>query len=175
VIDQRIPRPHEGDVKELRLALVCEIHRLVRASEAFDAAPADDGARNPSPARTTERPGTSSSIPSRPSGTWASATTSRPFESVPATPSSCDRRVPPRASSRACRSRQNDYLWGRLDGAERLIDLLLYRLPEGPGQSHRALKLDAIAAVLDEESGLRHSLPDVFATLEDQLRTARTA
>jgi patatin-related protein len=71
--------------------------------------------------------------------------------------------------------RQNDYLWGRLDAAERLIDLLLYRAPEGLDQRKRALQLDALAAALDEERDLRQSLPDVFVTLDDQLRRLRTA
>ena len=51
MIDQRVPQPHEGDVKELRLALVCyggvslaiymhgttkELHRLIKASALAD-------------------------------------------------------------------------------------------------------------------------------------------
>jgi hypothetical protein len=71
--------------------------------------------------------------------------------------------------------RQNDYLWGRLDAAERLIDLLLYRVPEGPDKRKRALQLDAVAAVLDEEQDLRQSLPDVFVTLDAQLGKPLTA
>ena len=50
--------------------------------------------------------------------------------------------------------RENDYLWGRLHGAERMIDLIASTLPEGapfdPGEL-AALKRDAFLAVLDEE------------------------
>jgi patatin-related protein len=69
MIDQQVPQPHSGDVKELRLALVCyggvslaiymhgitkEIHKLVRASEAFATATSRTSADNPFPQKTTE-------------------------------------------------------------------------------------------------------------------------
>jgi len=52
--------------------------------------------------------------------------------------------------------RENDYLWGRLHGAERVIDLIASTLPEGtlmdPDELAR-LKQEAFLAVLDEEQG----------------------
>lgn len=50
--------------------------------------------------------------------------------------------------------RENDYLWGRLHGAERMIDLVASALPAGslfdPAEL-AALKRDAFLAILDEE------------------------
>ncbi|MFM5930672.1 MAG: patatin-like protein [Novosphingobium sp.] len=50
--------------------------------------------------------------------------------------------------------RENDYLWGRLHGAERMIDLLASALPDGliidPKELAR-FKRDAFLAILDEE------------------------
>lgn len=52
--------------------------------------------------------------------------------------------------------RENDYLWGRLHGAERMIDLIASALPAGamidPAQL-AALKRDAFLTILDEEEG----------------------
>ena len=52
--------------------------------------------------------------------------------------------------------RENDYLWGRLHGAERMIDLVASALPRGhsfdPAEL-AALKREAFLAVLDEEDG----------------------
>ena len=50
--------------------------------------------------------------------------------------------------------RENDYLWGRLHGAERMIDLLVSTLPEGALFDSAELarcKLAAFHAILDEE------------------------
>jgi patatin-related protein len=48
--------------------------------------------------------------------------------------------------------RENDYLWGRLHGAERMIDLLASTLPGGMrGESVAAAKRAAFLAVLEEE------------------------
>ena len=50
--------------------------------------------------------------------------------------------------------RENDYLWGRLHGVERMIDLIASTLPAGmlldPAELAR-FKQDAFLAVLDEE------------------------
>lgn len=52
--------------------------------------------------------------------------------------------------------RENDYLWGRLHGAERMIDLIASALPKGmmvePAELAR-FKREAFLAVLDEEEG----------------------
>ncbi|MFC3099454.1 patatin-like protein [Altererythrobacter lauratis] len=49
--------------------------------------------------------------------------------------------------------RENDYLWGRLHGAERMIDLVCSTLPPGAvaGGQCLALKRAAFLAILDEE------------------------
>ncbi len=53
--------------------------------------------------------------------------------------------------------RENDYLWGRLHGAERMIDLIGSTLPEAQALSAAELaqfKRKAFLAILDEEEGL---------------------
>jgi hypothetical protein len=50
--------------------------------------------------------------------------------------------------------RENDYLWGRLHGAERMIDLVASALPEGASlraEDLAAFKREAFLAILDEE------------------------
>ena len=52
--------------------------------------------------------------------------------------------------------RENDYLWGRLHGAERMIDLVASTLPEGKtltAQEMAEFKREAFLAILDEEEG----------------------
>ncbi|MDP4575240.1 patatin-like protein [Qipengyuania sp. G39] len=48
--------------------------------------------------------------------------------------------------------RENDYLWGRLHGAERMIDIVCSTMPEPlPDGACREYKRDAFHAILDEE------------------------
>ena len=48
--------------------------------------------------------------------------------------------------------RENDYLWGRLHGAERMVDLVCSTLEAMPGEQEiRELKRELFMAVLDEE------------------------
>jgi hypothetical protein len=50
--------------------------------------------------------------------------------------------------------RENDYLWGRLHGAERMIDLIVSTLPDNTALSAdemQTFKRDAFLAILDEE------------------------
>ena len=50
--------------------------------------------------------------------------------------------------------RENDYLWGRLHGAERMIDLVASALPEGKALTAEEMaqfKREAFLAILDEE------------------------
>ncbi|MDE2301716.1 MAG: patatin-like protein [Sphingomonadales bacterium] len=50
--------------------------------------------------------------------------------------------------------RENDYLWGRLHGAERMIDLLVSALPEGAHFAEREIrraKREIFLAILEEE------------------------
>ena len=52
--------------------------------------------------------------------------------------------------------RENDYLWGRLHGVERMIDLIASALPKGmvlEPQELARFKREAFLAVLDEEEG----------------------
>ncbi|RZK03086.1 MAG: patatin-like protein [Novosphingobium sp.] len=52
--------------------------------------------------------------------------------------------------------RENDYLWGRLHGAERMIDLMVSSLPDNAtfsAEEMQAFKREAFLAILDEEEG----------------------
>ena len=63
-------------------------------------------------------------------------------------------------------ARENDYLWGRLDAAERLVGLLL-TTPETPGSDHpdyRARCKAVFHAVLDEDA---EYLPTIQKTVAD--------
>ncbi len=65
--------------------------------------------------------------------------------------------------------RENDYLWGRLHGADRLIDIVASSVNgDGavPAEELKALKRRAFHAILDEEEG---RLPKVKALI-DELR-----
>ena len=68
--------------------------------------------------------------------------------------------------------RENDYLWGRLHAAERLIDIVLSTLPEdappAPGLADR-LKVAAMRAVLDDEQPRLSAIADLVAALRFDL------
>jgi patatin-related protein len=68
--------------------------------------------------------------------------------------------------------RENDYLWGRLHGADRLIDIVVSALPEGrhlpPGRV-AGLKRDAFRAILSEEKQRLTSIPGLFEELEKEI------
>ncbi|MFS0735869.1 patatin-like protein [Sphingomonas sp. 1P06PA] len=68
--------------------------------------------------------------------------------------------------------RENDYLWGRLHGAERLIDIVVSTLPEGrrlpPGRI-ASLKRDAFRAILAEERERLATIPELLASLEREI------
>ena len=68
--------------------------------------------------------------------------------------------------------RENDYLWGRLHGAERLIDILVSTLPPGrslaPGRM-AAIKHAAFLAILDEEQDRLKAIPDLIAQLRTEI------
>lgn len=68
--------------------------------------------------------------------------------------------------------REHDYLWGRLHGAERLIDIVASSLPEGaalPAETLVALKRDAFAAIVEVERSRLTTIPEVFAALDSEL------
>jgi patatin-related protein len=68
--------------------------------------------------------------------------------------------------------RENDYLWGRLHGAERMIDILLSTLDPDqrlkPGRI-AALKRAAFLAILDEEADRLTAIPGLFETLRREI------
>lgn len=58
--------------------------------------------------------------------------------------------------------RENDYLWGRLHAAERLIAIVASAAPQGhelPGDVIRTLQRDAFRAILNEEAGRLTAVP----------------
>lgn len=58
--------------------------------------------------------------------------------------------------------RENDYLWGRLHGAERMIDLIASALPDTQALAEeelQAFKHEAFLAILDEEEGRLNADP----------------
>jgi len=71
--------------------------------------------------------------------------------------------------------RENDYLWGRLHGAERMIDLVASTLPPGalldPNEVHR-FKREAFLAILDEEEGRLKTDPGLVAALREEVLLA---
>lgn len=68
--------------------------------------------------------------------------------------------------------RENDYLWGRLNGAERMIDLLASALPDGtvfdPAELAR-FKREAFVAVLDEEEARLRADPGLVPGLRAEV------
>jgi patatin-related protein len=64
--------------------------------------------------------------------------------------------------------RENDYLWGRLHGADRLIDITVSTLPEGvtlsPG-TVATIKKQAFRAILAEERERLTAIPELFEAL----------
>ncbi|HYD12135.1 MAG TPA: patatin-like protein [Allosphingosinicella sp.] len=68
--------------------------------------------------------------------------------------------------------RENDYLWGRLHGADRLIDIVNSAVPEGKRLAPAAiaeLKRDAFRAILTQERGRLTHIDTLFAELEREV------
>ncbi|MBO9623200.1 MAG: patatin-like protein [Sphingomonas sp.] len=68
--------------------------------------------------------------------------------------------------------RENDYLWGRLHGADRLIDIVLSTLPlEARLADERvaAIKRRAFHAILDEEEKQLKAIPGLFRELREEI------
>jgi patatin-related protein len=68
--------------------------------------------------------------------------------------------------------RENDYLWGRLHGADRLIDIVLSSLPDGaalPAGLAADLKRDAFRAILAEERPRLAAVQPLFDSLEREI------
>ncbi|MDG1438256.1 MAG: patatin-like protein [Emcibacteraceae bacterium] len=68
--------------------------------------------------------------------------------------------------------RENDYLWGRLNGAERLIDLL-YKQATLEGTEHKvdilSVKKRAFQTILNVEKEHLHDVPDLFKTISARI------
>jgi patatin-related protein len=68
--------------------------------------------------------------------------------------------------------RENDYLWGRLHGADRLVDIVLSTLPAHrtlpPGVAAE-LKRDLFRAILDEEQGRLTAVPSLIYKLRAEI------
>jgi hypothetical protein len=68
--------------------------------------------------------------------------------------------------------RENDYLWGRLHGADRLVDIVVSTIPEDqtlPPSAVAAVKRDAFRAILEVERARLTSIPGLFAQLEKEI------
>ena len=69
--------------------------------------------------------------------------------------------------------RENDYLWGRLHGAERMIDLVCSTLDHAPSaQQCAAIKRAAFVAILDEEADRLTTDPGLIAGIRRELGEA---
>ncbi|MBC7522336.1 MAG: patatin-like protein, partial [Sandarakinorhabdus sp.] len=68
--------------------------------------------------------------------------------------------------------REHDYLWGRLHGAERLIDIVASALPDGamlPAETLAGIKRDAFRAIVDAEREKLTMVPELLAALDAAL------
>ena len=68
--------------------------------------------------------------------------------------------------------RENDYLWGRLDSAERMIDILLSSVPPGDrpdAETVLAFKKRAFGAVLDEEQDRLGRVQPLIRSLREEI------
>ena len=74
--------------------------------------------------------------------------------------------------------RENDYLWGRLHGAERMIDILISTLPPGDATLDdteiRAIKHALFRAVLDEERDRLNAIPELIAAIDEEVGQLRS-
>jgi hypothetical protein len=68
--------------------------------------------------------------------------------------------------------RENDYLWGRLHGADRMIDIVLSTLPENqrfPEEEVAEMKREAFRAILAEEKPRLTAIPGLFEELAREI------
>ncbi len=65
--------------------------------------------------------------------------------------------------------RENDYLWGRLHAADRLIDIVVSTLPEGVSFDSAPFKQRAFRAVLEAERPFLTTVPELLASLEREI------
>ncbi|MCW3849188.1 patatin-like protein [Sphingomonas sp. LB-2] len=68
--------------------------------------------------------------------------------------------------------RENDYLWGRLHGADRLVDIILSTVPPDqrlPNERIAEIKRNAFHAILDEEEPRLRTIPGLFKELRVEI------
>ena len=66
--------------------------------------------------------------------------------------------------------RENDYLWGRLHGAERMVDLVYSTLPAGPNDADAVVAKRAVfRAILEEERGRLTCDPGLIEQIEREI------
>jgi patatin-related protein len=66
--------------------------------------------------------------------------------------------------------RENDYLWGRLHGAERMVDLVCSTLDAAPSPAECSeLKRDLFMAILDEEADARRCQARLLDSIRDEI------
>lgn len=68
--------------------------------------------------------------------------------------------------------RENDYLWGRLHAADRLVDIVLSAAPGASGIDALAHKHALFTAILDEEEARLPAVASLIADLRDELARA---
>ncbi len=74
--------------------------------------------------------------------------------------------------------RENDYLWGRLHGADRLFDIVASAVPGLPGlenDEYRRLKRDLLLDILSEEEGQLTHIPQLFGTIRAEIASGPLA
>ncbi|MXO58832.1 patatin-like protein [Altererythrobacter salegens] len=71
--------------------------------------------------------------------------------------------------------RENDYLWGRLHGAERMIDLICSTVPEFDHARCGEFKRRAFLAILDEEEGRLIADPGLVTQVRKEVLAIRPA
>lgn len=71
--------------------------------------------------------------------------------------------------------RENDYLWGRLHGAERMIDLVCSTLEQPPPPEQcAAIKTQAFLAILDVEKGRLTADPGLLRRITEEIAARRS-
>ena len=71
--------------------------------------------------------------------------------------------------------RENDYLWGRLHGAERMVDIVLSTMQRPPEEEAAKFKFRLLSAILDEEEARLSNVPGLFSVLREELRNGPLA
>ena len=64
--------------------------------------------------------------------------------------------------------RENDYLWGRLHGADRLFDIILSATQVPPAKADM-IKRELLREILNEEEGRLTRIPDLFTKVRDEI------